>query len=231
MEPFQFQASYPEDVCREAFVNAVAHRDYSIEGRSIEILVFDDRLEIRNPGRLLSTVSLSELRKGTGVHDSRNTYMARVLRELGYMQEMGEGIRRINALMNGHELAPAEIDANDHSFAITLTQRNIFSPAEQRWLDVFAEFQLSREEKLVILLARGGNLISPNQIWEVLDIVDTEDYRQFIEQLQTKGLLRSQITGENGNHCCTQGRDRSARRTKVCHTPPRSGSTGSSGGG
>ena len=144
---FQFQASYPEDVCREAFVNAVAHRDYSIEGRSIEILVFDDRLEIRNPGRLLSTVNLSELRRGAGIHDSRNTYVARILRELDYMQEMGEGIRRINALMNGHELAPPDIESVDHTFSITLSQRNIFSPAEQRWLDAFAEFQLTREEK------------------------------------------------------------------------------------
>lgn len=191
---FQFQASYPEDACREAFVNAVAHRDYSIEGRSIEVLVFNDRLEIRNPGRLLSTVKLSELRKGAGVHDSRNTYIARVLKELGYMQEMGEGIRRISALMNGHELAPPEIDSINHSFLITFSQRNIFSPSEQRWLDAFGEFNLSREEKLIILLGRGGNLISANQIWEALDIVDTEEYRQIIELLQTKGLLSSQVT-------------------------------------
>ena len=191
---FQFQASYPEDVCREAFVNAVAHRDYSIEGRAIEILVFDDRLEIRNPGRLLSTVKLAELRRGGGVHDSRNTFVSRVLRELGYMQEMGEGIRRINALMNGHELAAPEIDSIDHTFSITLSQRNIFSPVEQRWLDAFAEFQLSREEKLIVMLGRGGNLISPSQIWQALDIVDTEDYRQFLEQLQTKGLLSTQVS-------------------------------------
>lgn len=191
---FQFQTSYPEDACREAFVNAVAHRDYSIEGRSIEVLVFNDRLEIRNPGRLLSTVKLSELRRGVGVHDSRNAYIARVLRELGYMQEMGEGIRRISALMNGHELAPPEIDSIDHSFLITFSQRNIFSPSEQKWLDAFGEFNLSREEKLIILLGQGGKLISTSQIWETLDLVDTEEYRQIIEILQTKGLLSSQIT-------------------------------------
>lgn len=191
---FQFQTTYPEDACREAFVNAIAHRDYSIEGRSIEILVFSDRLEIRNPGRLLSTVKLSELRKGIGVHDSRNTYIARVLRELGYMQEMGEGIRRISALMNGHELAPPEINSVDHSFLIIFSQRNIFSLAEQRWIDAFSMFNLSREEKLVVALGRGGKLISPNQIWEALDIVDTEEYRQILEQLQTKGLLSSKIT-------------------------------------
>ncbi|MDE0101269.1 MAG: putative DNA binding domain-containing protein [Bryobacterales bacterium] len=191
---FQLQAAYPEDVCREAFVNAIAHRDYSIEGRPIEVLVFNDRLEIRNPGRLLSTVKLSELRKGTGVHDSRNTYIARVLRELDYMQEMGEGIRRIGALMNGHELAPPDIDSVDHSFSITFSQRNIFSPSEQIWLDAFGEFNLSREEKLIVLLGRGGRLISTNQIWETLNLVDTEDYRQLVESLQTKGLLWSEIT-------------------------------------
>ena len=191
---FQLQTTYPEDACREAFVNALAHRDYSIEGRSIEVLVFSDRLEIRNPGRLLSTVKLSELRRGGGVHDSRNTYLARVLRELGYMQEMGEGIRRISALMNGHELAPPEIDSVDHSFMISLSQRNIYSPPEKIWLDAFVKFNLSREEKLIVILGRRGKRISTNQIWEALDLVDTEEYRQIIERLQTKGLLSSQIT-------------------------------------
>ena len=191
---FEFQSAYPEDACREAFVNAVAHRDYSIEGRSIEILVFNDRLEIRNPGRLLSTVTLAELKRGSGVHDSRNTYVARVLRELGYIQEMGEGIRRISDLMSGHELAPPEIDSGDHSFSITFSQRNVFDAAELRWLGAFEEFDLSREEKLIVLLGRGGKLISPSQIWETLGIVDTEDYRQILERLQTNGLLSSQIT-------------------------------------
>ena len=191
---FQMQAAYPEAACREAFVNAVAHRDYSIEGRSIEILVFNDRLEVRNPGRLLSTVTLDELRKGAGVHDSRNTYVARVLRELGYMQEMGEGIRRIGDLMAGHELEPPEIDSQNHSFSITFSQRNVFNAAELRWLDAFGEFDLSREEKLIVLLGRGGTLVSTNQIWDALDMVDTDEYRQFLERLQTKGLLSTQLT-------------------------------------
>ena len=191
---FQLQSAYPEDACREAFVNAIAHRDYSIQGRSIEILVFNDRLEIQNPGRLLSTVTLSELERGSGIHDSRNTYIARALRELGYMQEMGEGIRRISALMNSHELAPPKIESIDHSFSITFSQRNVFNPTEQRWLDAFGEFNLSREEKLIVLLGRGGKLVSPSQIWETLDLVDTEEYRQIVAQLQTKGLLSSQIT-------------------------------------
>lgn len=188
---FQIQLPYPEDACREALVNAIAHRDYSIEGRSIEIMAFDDRLEIRNPGRLLSTVRLSELREGAGVHDSRNTYIARVLREIGYMQEMGEGVRRIGALLNGHELVPPEIDSVDHSFLLSFYQRSIFTAEDLTWLDAFRKFDLSREEKLVVLLGRGGNLISPNQIWATLDIVDAEEYQMILLKLQGKGLLSS----------------------------------------
>ena len=190
---FQVRLPYPEDACREALVNAIAHRDYSIEGRPIEIMAFDDRLEIRNPGRLLSTVKLSELREGEGVHDSRNAYIARVLREIGYMQEMGEGIRRISALLDGRELVPPEIDSVDHSFLLSFSLRNIFSPAEQIWLDAFREYDLSREEKLVVLLGRGGNLISYSQISETLGISNYEEYRLIIGMLQSKGLLSATL--------------------------------------
>lgn len=186
---FQLQLPYPEDACREAFVNAVAHRDYSIEGRSIEIMAFSDRLEIRNPGRLLSTVDLSELRAGEGVHDSRNTYIARVLKELGYMREIGEGIRRISTLLNGHELVPPEINSVDHSFLMSFSKRSIFTTEDLTWLDTFRECDLSREEKLVVLLGRGGNLISYSQISETLGIVNYEEYRPIIRMLQNKGLL------------------------------------------
>jgi len=188
---FQIQLPYPEDACREALVNAIAHRDYSIQGRPIEIMAFNDRIEIRNPGRLLSTVRLSELREGEGVHDSRNAYIARVLRVLGYMQEMGEGIRRISALLDGLELVPPEINSVDHSFLISFYQRNIFSPAERAWLDSFRQYDLSREEKLVILLGQGGNLISYSQISETLGIANYLEYGPIVMTLRSRGLLSS----------------------------------------
>lgn len=92
---FRSTFMYPENACREALVNAVAHRDYSSEGAGIEIFVFDDRIEVKNPGGLLSTVKIDELKQMRGVHQSRNSYIARTLRELGFMRELGEGMRRI----------------------------------------------------------------------------------------------------------------------------------------
>jgi len=92
---FKTQIIYPELACREAIINAIAHRDYSIEGRGIEVTVFDDRMEISNPGCLLSSISIDDLRRLKGVHQSRNSLVAKALREVGFMRELGEGIRRI----------------------------------------------------------------------------------------------------------------------------------------
>src|SRR5207247_477931 len=106
---FKQQVMYPEDACREALVNAITHRDYSLEGQNIEILIFDDRMEVYSPGSLLSTVTVESLRKLAGVHESRNALIARVLREIGYVREMGEGMRRIFRLFNDADLVAPEL--------------------------------------------------------------------------------------------------------------------------
>lgn len=120
---FQYQATYPEAACREALMNAVIHRDYRVEGRSIEVYAFNDKVEIRNPGRLLSTVPLPDLRSGAGVHDSRNVFVTKVLKGLGYRQETGEGMRRIQTALAQDELSPPAIDSVNNSFVMTFFQR------------------------------------------------------------------------------------------------------------
>jgi ATP-dependent DNA helicase RecG len=128
-EDARFKATYiyPEVACREALVNAIAHRDYSEEGRGIEIYVFDDRIEIRNPGGLLSSISMADIAALRGVHQSRNSYVARALREIGVMQELGEGMRRIFELMRSSELAQPEISNDSSSFALTLHHRPMYA--------------------------------------------------------------------------------------------------------
>ncbi|WP_369161850.1 ATP-binding protein [Streptomyces sp. R02] len=186
---FEEKILYPEDACLEALTNAIAHRDYSNEGRPVEIYVFDNRIEVKSPGGLLSNVTLEELRQLRGVHQSRNAYLARVLRELGYMREMGEGMRRIFHLMRVHDLVEPELQADPSSFTITLHHRTVFSPEAQRWVAAFDKFNLTREESRVVLLGQNNSKISPQQIIDALDIIDTDQLRSVVEQLQTKGIL------------------------------------------
>ena len=190
---FKNQIIYPELACKEALINAITHRDYSLEGRGIEIKVFDDRLEILSPGKLLSSITIKDLEELKGVHQTRNTYTARVLREFGLIRELGEGIRRMFDLMKSNELIPPKLESPNKSFIVSLFYKFIYNKEEKNWLDKFENYNLSREQKTVVKLGINGRLISAKDIWENVGIVDTEYYRQLIADLQKKGILISEI--------------------------------------
>ena len=193
---FEQRSMYPELACREALLNAIAHRDYSEEGKGVEIYIFDSHLEFRNPGALLSTIKLEDISQAKGVHQSRNTNVARVLRELGYMRELGEGMRRIYELMHKNELAPPALASTAEDFRITLTHRPLYSERDQLWLSQFDMLNLDREQKAVVLLGQEGRIFSAQQIWDAVGIVDTEHYRKLVVRLQTLDVLRSPMDRE-----------------------------------
>ncbi|MDI6791967.1 MAG: helix-turn-helix domain-containing protein [bacterium] len=82
---------YPEIAIREAIINAVVHRDYSMPGSDIKFAIFDDRIEITSPGVLPIGISLEDL--GTGSSEIRNRVMAKIFRDIGLIEEWGRGIR------------------------------------------------------------------------------------------------------------------------------------------
>jgi ATP-dependent DNA helicase RecG len=186
---FKERVMYPEDACREALVNAITHRDYSAEGQGIEIFIFDDRMEVRSPGNLLSSIPLEALRELKGNHESRNALIARTLKEIGYVREMGEGIRRIFRLMRDADLIPPELQSDSGRFCIVLHHKSVFSDSDQRWLDEYRPFKLTRDEMLIAMLGKEGNLLSPQQIYTRLGLVDWDIYRSIIEQIQAKGVI------------------------------------------
>lgn len=191
---FKTQVIYPEPACREALINAITHRDYSLEGRGIEVRIFDDRLEFLSPGKLLSKLTIEDLKELKGAHETRNTYIARVLREYGYIRELGEGIRRMFDLMNKNELVPPKIESPNKSFIVTLFYKYIYTKEEKIWLDSFKELDLSREQKTVVKLGINGRLISPKEIFEHVGIIDTDYYRQILEDLRELGVLENKVS-------------------------------------
>ena len=189
---FKTQIIYPELACREALINAIAHRDYSVEGRGIEVSIFHNRLEINSPGGLLSSISINDLRQLKGVHQSRNSLVAKTLREIGYMRELGEGMRRIFKVIKESDLKTPDLDSNEERFSITLHQKFIYSREEKLWLDNFIDLKLTRDQKTIVRLGYNNHVISPKEIWEACGIIDTEYYRQVIESLyELKILLKT----------------------------------------
>ena len=94
----------PPVVVREALVNAVVHADYSQRGAPIRLAIFDDRLEIENPGLLPFGLTLDELPRG--VSKLRNRVIGRVFHELGLAEQWGSGAQRMIAECREAGLAP-----------------------------------------------------------------------------------------------------------------------------
>lgn len=196
---FKTQIIYPELACKEALINAITHRDYSLEGRGIEIKIFDDRLEILSPGKLLSSITIKELEELKGVHQSRNTYIARVLREFGYVRELGEGIRRIFELMESSDMVRPKIESPNKSFIVTLFYKFTYTKEEKIWLDNFEPFNLSRDQKTIVRLGINGRPLSAKEIFDQAGIVSEDYYRQLIESLREKGILTNKLTRDEVN--------------------------------
>jgi ATP-dependent DNA helicase RecG len=85
----------PEEALREALVNAIVHRDYTNQGRDIKVGVYDDIVNIVSPGGFPSTLTVETLLDGRS--EIRNRVLARVLKELGYVEQWGSGIQRIRS--------------------------------------------------------------------------------------------------------------------------------------
>ncbi len=121
---FEQKFTYPESACKETMLNAIAHRDYSIQN-GIEVYIFNDRMEIKSPGALLSTLSIKNLYQLEGAHESRNPLITRVLRENKLMRELGEGMKRIFDLMNESKLEKPILYSNGLWFSVTLNNKTI----------------------------------------------------------------------------------------------------------
>ncbi|MBA3315277.1 MAG: putative DNA binding domain-containing protein [Planctomycetaceae bacterium] len=90
----QDEPLFPPLALREALVNALCHRDYSIAGGAISIAIYDDRLEISSTGTLPFGVTVDDLKRA---HESRprNPLLAEVFHRRGLIERWGRGTQKI----------------------------------------------------------------------------------------------------------------------------------------
>lgn len=111
---------YPIKAIREIILNSLIHRDYSIhtENESIRLTIFDDRIEISNPGGLYGRLSIDELGK---VHsDIRNPFIASILEILEVTENRYSGIPTIYAEMKKAGLMEPKFESVRGTFKVTL---------------------------------------------------------------------------------------------------------------
>jgi ATP-dependent DNA helicase RecG len=113
----------PYEALREAIINAVTHRDYSNAGACTMVEVFDDRVEISNPGGLPPSLKPEEF----GIKSvTRNPVIAEMMLRIGHIEKMGTGIKKMRDLC---------YDAGNEAPEFSFTGFFTVTFVKQRWTD------------------------------------------------------------------------------------------------
>lgn len=174
------RTQYPMAAVREALVNAVAHRDYRLGGRRIEVRMYDDRLEVTSPGGLPGFITLDNILEE---HFSRNPRIVAGLYHWGYIEELGLGIDLMfdEMVRAGHPL-PRFRDT-PYSFTVTLENARERPPSPS-WATNMNE----RQAKALAYAQRNGR-ITNGEYREICDDVSAETLRLDLVDLVNRGIL------------------------------------------
>ena len=168
------QWSIPQIAIREAVINAVVHADYSQRGAAVRLYIFDDRIEIENPGLLPFTLTVDDISQG--VSKLRNRVIGRIFHELKYIERWGSGIQRIFASCQESGLKEPILEEIGTHFRVTLFNTRTHAPL------------VSSLDKSIIDLLADGKGYSTQQIANQINI-STRSTRIHLLKLVERGLI------------------------------------------
>lgn len=153
---FQSVPEYPEFAWLEGIVNAVTHREYGMTGNYILVTMYDDRLEIKSPGKLPNIVTVDNIRE---TRYSRNPRIARVLTDFGWVRELNEGVKRIYSDMAEYFLEEPIFTEPEQSVLLTLKNNIVMrsirvkdSAAKTIGTDVWSHLDII-DRKIVVFIS------------------------------------------------------------------------------
>lgn len=179
----------PREAVDECLVNAIAHRNYAILGQAVEVMIYPDRVEFRSPGRLPEPITVKDLEEQRGAHRSRNPVMMRVLRDLGWTRDQGEGMSRIFGSMRQVELHEPILSESADTFTVRLSTRSVYDMETQAWIASYGPFGLRPEERrYMVALRRAGGQLSVDKLARFLS-ENFDHVKKLLTSLEKRGLV------------------------------------------
>ncbi len=179
---------YPFEAVRELLVNAVAHRDYNLQGDNIHLNIFTDRLEITSPGTLPGPVTLKNLLEA---RFARNAVISQVLSDLGYVERLGYGLDRVVDVTRNAGLLPPKFEELSGTFRVTLfaNQPAINGDGRMTDLSAYAALDLNIRQQIALVQLAKNKRISSHEYQALCPDVHSETLRRDLADLVVRGIL------------------------------------------
>jgi ATP-dependent DNA helicase RecG len=140
---------YPEIALREIIANSLIHQDFTIRGSGPMIEIFDDRIEVSNPGRLLPSKKIDRLIRTTP--ESRNEILASTFRRYNICEERGSGFEKAVASIELYGLPPLKFMETENSFRVIM-----YSPRKFAEMTPDERIEASYQHSIIKYFSSGG---------------------------------------------------------------------------
>ncbi|MDR2147158.1 MAG: putative DNA binding domain-containing protein [Tannerella sp.] len=177
---------YPLEALREIVLNMVVHRDYTHHGNS-SIKIFPNRIEFFNPGHLPDTISVNDLLQGTYTSECRNKLIAKVFKEINWIERYGTGIRRIRDYFMEYGSPEPLFENFQHGFRVTvypLDKKVEYAEMSEKMSEKMSE----RMSERIINLIKNNPEITIDEL-SVLLAKTTRTIERNLAKLKAKKLL------------------------------------------
>ncbi|HHV09465.1 MAG TPA: hypothetical protein GXX75_04185 [Clostridiales bacterium] len=181
------QYDYPEEVVREAMLNAIIHRDYAFSG-SIIVNLYDDRMEFISLGGLMPGLQTEDL--FLGISQPRNEKLANVFYRLKHIEAYGTGLRRIMQYYEDFDKKP-EIEATHGAFMLSLPNMNHARP-------LITKRQQKPQHKAILEYLQSHPFITNEIVQELLSVKQTRAYA-IIREMINEGMISKNGSGKEDN--------------------------------
>lgn len=181
---------YPITAIREGIINSLVHRDYSIhtEAQYVSIRMFNDRLEITNPGGLYGDLTVERIFDVVNP-PVRNKNLIRILEEIGELENRSSGIATMVKEMRNLRLEPPEFKDERGVFAVTFKNHNLMTKEDQLWLKQLNTNLTENEAYALVYLKR--NLKITNGDYQKINNVNRDKALFELKGLISKKLIKS----------------------------------------
>jgi ATP-dependent DNA helicase RecG len=178
---------YPFEAVRELLVNAIAHRDYNLQGDNIHLNIFSDRLEVQSPGRLPGPVTLDNLLEA---RFSRNAVIVQILSDMGFIERLGYGLDRVVTVLRQNQLRPPRFEEVAGCFRVTLYAPYVgHDSASIPDLSKYKDMNLNPRQEMALAHLALHRRISNSSYRELCPDVHPETLRRDLAELVSRSIL------------------------------------------
>ena len=175
----------PLDAVREAVINAVVHRDYFLAGSHTVIEIFDDRVEISNPGGLPRGLSERDFGRRAV---RRNQLIASLLHRIDFVENMGTGINKIRTLLKVAGLPAPHFEFGDFYTIVFHRKQYMTKSVEKMSVKSSVKSSGKTADKIIKLMGENS-LVTIPELAEALGVT-TRAIEKQIAKLQKNGQLK-----------------------------------------